>query len=107
MRRRGKERGRIELPAIPLDPSFSIGTESGQEILRIFRELNERGKTVLLVTHDPAIAAHASRRVRIVDGRIVSDETDVAPTFADGGARETTDPAGRRAADAVGREASP
>jgi putative ABC transport system ATP-binding protein len=36
------------------------------------KELNEEGVTVLLVTHDPAIAAFASRSIRVVDGRVMS-----------------------------------
>ena len=79
------------------EPTGNLDLESGREILAIFRELNRAGKTVLLVTHDPAIAAMASRRVRIVDGRIVSDETDaVAGEIA--AAHEATDAVGREAA---------
>jgi len=43
------------------------------EILAIFQELNQQGKTVILITHDTAVAAMAKRVVEIVDGRIVSD----------------------------------
>ena len=52
----------------------------------MFQQLNVEGITVLLVTHDPKVAAYAHRVVRIVDGRIDSDESapsDVKPDLAD------------------------
>jgi len=60
------------------EPTGNLDSASGREILGIFEELNGLGKTVILVTHDPAVASLASRRVQIVDGRIVSDETGAA-----------------------------
>ena len=43
-------------------------------MLEILRELNREGSTIILITHDDGIAAQARRRVRLTDGRIVSDE---------------------------------
>lgn len=60
------------------EPTGNLDSASGREILGIFEELNGLGKTVILVTHDTAVASMASRRVQIVDGRIVSDETGAA-----------------------------
>jgi putative ABC transport system ATP-binding protein len=60
------------------EPTGNLDSASGREILGIFEELNGLGKTVILVTHDPAVASMASRRVQIVDGRIVSDEAGTA-----------------------------
>jgi len=69
-------RALINHPSILLadEPTGNLDTRVGQEIMRIFEELNARtGLTVLVITHDPAIAARARRRVKIVDGRIVED----------------------------------
>jgi ABC-type lipoprotein export system ATPase subunit len=57
------------------EPTGNLDGESGGEIMRILADLNERGTSVLLITHDDDIAAAASRVIRIVDGRVVSDET--------------------------------
>ena len=55
------------------EPTGNLDTQAGLEVLAIFQELNRQGKTVVLITHDVAVAAMASRIVEIVDGRIVSD----------------------------------
>ncbi len=52
------------------EPTGNLDSKTGQEILEIFDRLQREGHTVLLVTHDAAIAAHAHRIVRIVDGLI-------------------------------------
>src|SRR4051812_38164032 len=55
------------------EPTGNLDSKTGQEILDIFRQLNEDdGLTIILVTHDPSVAAHASRLVRIRDG-VVSE----------------------------------
>ena len=56
------------------EPTGNLDSRSGLEVLAIFQKLNRQGKTVVLITHDVAVAAMAGRRVEIVDGRIVSDE---------------------------------
>ena len=55
------------------EPTGNLDTQSGLEVLAIFQELNRAGKTVVLVTHDAAVAEMAHRIVEIVDGRIVAD----------------------------------
>ncbi len=55
------------------EPTGNLDSKTGAEILGIFREMNARGETIVIVTHDPAIAAQCGRVVRIVDGRIESD----------------------------------
>jgi len=60
------------------EPTGNLDSASGREILGLFEELNGLGKTVILVTHDQAVASMASRRIQIVDGRIVSDESGAA-----------------------------
>ncbi|MHB8585333.1 MAG: ABC transporter ATP-binding protein [Thermoplasmatota archaeon] len=53
------------------EPTGNLDSESGASILELLRELNGEGKTLLLVTHDPAVAAKAKRTVRMFDGRFV------------------------------------
>jgi ABC-type lipoprotein export system ATPase subunit len=55
------------------EPTGNLDTRAGLEVLAIFQELNRQGKTVVLITHDAAVAVMARRVVEIVDGRIVSD----------------------------------
>lgn len=53
------------------EPTGNLDSEMTQGILDILERLNEEGATVVMVTHDPVIAARASRRVRLLDGRLV------------------------------------
>jgi ABC-type lipoprotein export system ATPase subunit len=55
------------------EPTGNLDSRSGLEVLAIFQELNRQGKTVVLITHDKAVAALASRELEMVDGRIVAD----------------------------------
>jgi putative ABC transport system ATP-binding protein len=63
-------------PALLLadEPTGNLDSRSGAEILALFRRLHDEGRTVVMVTHDNEIAAEAQRRVRLEDGRIISDE---------------------------------
>ncbi len=56
------------------EPTGNLDSHTSVEILRMFQQLNAEGITVLLVTHDPQVAAYAHRIIRIVDGRIERDE---------------------------------
>jgi len=56
------------------EPTGNLDTMVGLEIMEIFQNLNSKGKTVILITHDQEIAEHANRIIRIVDGKIESDE---------------------------------
>jgi putative ABC transport system ATP-binding protein len=60
-------------PAILLadEPTGNLDSANGAALIAIFEELHAQGQTLLLVTHDAAIAAHAERSVRMRDGRIV------------------------------------
>ncbi len=55
------------------EPTGNLDTKTGLEILKIFHELNNRGETIVIVTHDPRIADECQREVQIVDGRIQDD----------------------------------
>jgi putative ABC transport system ATP-binding protein len=57
------------------EPTGNLDTQSGEEILRIFKQLNSRGITIIFVTHDPEIAEHGSRTIHIRDGLVERDET--------------------------------
>lgn len=55
------------------EPTGNLDSVSGGEIMTLFRELNAEGITVVLVTHEPEIAALARREIRIADGRVACD----------------------------------
>jgi putative ABC transport system ATP-binding protein len=55
------------------EPTGNLDTTSGTDIMSIFTELWKSGRTLVIITHDPALARRASRRVEIRDGRITSD----------------------------------
>ncbi len=64
------------------EPTGALDTRTGLEILTIFQRLNERGLTVILVTHEADIAACARRILRFRDGRLIADEINPAPLDA-------------------------
>lgn len=55
------------------EPTGALDTASGNEVMRILKELNEDGHTIIIVTHDKQVAQHARRIIEISDGAIVSD----------------------------------
>ena len=77
-------RALINNPAIILadEPTGNLDYKSGLEIMEIFQELNDAGKTIVLVTHEEYIADHAKRRVRLFDGKIVKEEIISKRIFA-------------------------
>lgn len=56
------------------EPTGALDSRSGESVLGILQDLHKEGHTIIMVTHDPKIAAHASRIVEIKDGEIVRDE---------------------------------
>ena len=56
------------------EPTGALDSKTGRHVLEILRQLNSEGSTIILITHDEGIAAQAHRRVRLTDGKIVSDE---------------------------------
>ncbi|WP_174558444.1 MacB family efflux pump subunit [Acinetobacter bouvetii] len=62
------------------EPTGALDKNSGIEVMRILRELNAKGHTIILVTHDLNVAKNASRIIEISDGNIVSDRANVPET---------------------------
>ncbi len=52
------------------EPTGNLDTSASEEIVVILSEMHERGRTIVMITHDPDLAAHAQRIVRILDGRV-------------------------------------
>ncbi len=52
------------------EPTGNLDSKSGQQVMEVLRKLNERGVTIIVVTHDPKIAQYAGRTIKIEDGRI-------------------------------------
>jgi putative ABC transport system ATP-binding protein len=53
------------------EPTGNLDTKTSQEIMNIFKELNQEGNTIILITHEPDIAKYASRIIHIQDGQVV------------------------------------
>jgi macrolide transport system ATP-binding/permease protein len=73
------------------EPTGSLDSTAGESILSLLEDLNRRGATVVLVTHDPEVARHARRVVRMVDGRVIELEAG-KPTVR---SQEPVDPPAR------------
>ncbi|MDR2577973.1 MAG: ABC transporter ATP-binding protein [Chitinispirillales bacterium] len=56
------------------EPTGALDTQTSTEVMQLFIDLNSNGKTIILVTHEPDIAAYAKRLIRMRDGEIISDE---------------------------------
>jgi putative ABC transport system ATP-binding protein len=69
-------RALVTRPAIILadEPTGNLDSKTGAEILGLFETLAGQGNTLIVVTHEEAVARHAQRIIRILDGRIASDE---------------------------------
>ena len=59
------------------EPTGSLDSKAGREIMGMFKTLNEAGVTIVMVTHEDEVAAYAKRTVRLRDGHIVSDEENL------------------------------
>jgi len=64
------------------EPTGALDTQTGEEIMELFRALNKEGKTIVIVTHEPEIADFAKRQLFFRDGALVSDEQNISSTHA-------------------------
>jgi putative ABC transport system ATP-binding protein len=74
-------RALVTEPSIILadEPTGNLDSVAGEEVLRIFEQLNERGITVIYVTHDANIAAHSQREIQLRDGMVETDAASDTP----------------------------
>lgn len=77
-------RALVNSPSIILadEPTGNLDSISGEEIMQIFQDLNNEGATIILVTHEPDIAAHTRRTISFRDGKLVKDEEVSNPVSA-------------------------
>ncbi len=59
------------------EPTGALDSKTGKEVLQLIHALNEKGHTILLITHDLTVASQAKRTVQIKDGKIINDEGEV------------------------------
>jgi len=73
-------RALVSNPAMLLadEPTGNLDTAHGDEVMRILRQINAEGTTIVMVTHSPEHAAQASRTLRLLDGRILVDALQAA-----------------------------
>lgn len=71
-------RALVNNPSIILadEPTGALDTKTGQQIMELLTELNQEGKTIIMVTHEPEIADFATRKIIIRDGEITTDTTE-------------------------------
>ena len=81
-------RALINDPSILLadEPTGNLDSQTGAEIMALFDELNSRGNTIVIVTHEEDIAAHARRIVRLLDGKVRDDGPNERRVIAAAGA---------------------
>ena len=58
------------------EPTGALDTASGNQIMEIFRDLSEKGMTIIMITHEPSIAQCANKIYRILDGRLITSEEE-------------------------------
>jgi macrolide transport system ATP-binding/permease protein len=64
------------------EPTGALDSKSSADVMALLRQLNQEGRTIILITHDPAVAEHASRVLHIFDGRIVEENGEIIASDA-------------------------
>jgi len=74
-------RGLINQPDILFgdEPTGNLDSKTGEEILAMLKQFNQRGQTLVIVTHDSRVSAHANRVIQMLDGRVNTDTDDKKP----------------------------
>ncbi|HUT75932.1 MAG TPA: ABC transporter ATP-binding protein [Armatimonadota bacterium] len=72
------------------EPTGNLDTRTGQEIMAVLQGLNREAVTIVMVTHEPVIAAHTGREIRLQDGRITMDHRIEKPVVAEQALAEMT-----------------
>ncbi|MGI6216314.1 MAG: ABC transporter ATP-binding protein, partial [Coriobacteriales bacterium] len=78
MQRVAIARALVNDPAMILadEPTGNLDSATGEMVMELFQRMQRRGKTIVLITHDPEVAAWADRIVHIRDGRLLTDEEE-------------------------------
>jgi putative ABC transport system ATP-binding protein len=82
-------RALVNRPALLLadEPTGNLDTKTSEDIMALFHDLNREGMTIVLITHEPDIGAHARRRIYLRDGEIFLEEKDEGGRMQDAGGR--------------------
>ncbi len=65
------------------EPTGNLDSNTGEEIVRLFEELHDAGHTIVLVTHEPKLAARCPRAIRLSDGKVIGDGPGASIAFLD------------------------
>jgi len=76
-------RALVNSPSLLLadEPTGNLDSKISEEIMKLFAEIHRKGNTLLMVTHEPDIALHAHRVIRLKDGEVESDEINPNPIY--------------------------
>ncbi|HEX3466769.1 MAG TPA: ABC transporter ATP-binding protein [Candidatus Elarobacter sp.] len=87
-------RALVNDPAVLLadEPTGNLDSQTSEEIMTLFRQLNEGGRTLIMVTHDENVASHAKRIIRVKDGLIVADQPTAGRSASPAGSGNPGDP---------------